>query len=314
LKVKVSIFCVFGVLWQLSFPAISQTTDSNLDAAIRSAQEWAEQNLDEDALRVLRSVDQQRVRDVFAQIEKQFQGDYVLDLAELNQTAKSLVPLLENYEETLPYALWLKTRLDYLEAADQLRPKTSPKPEPGQPPNHLPNPLAQTERELWIKKLAKRPWPKAAETYVPQLKSVFTEERIPAELVWIAEVESSFDPRARSLQGAAGLFQLMPATAKRYGLRTFPFDQRLNPEPSARAAAKYLRYLHGHFKDWRLALAAYNSGEGTVDTLLKKQKTKTFDAISTHLPAETQMYVPKMEATLFRREGMKLADLKLPAA
>ena len=312
MRFQTVILCLFCVLACLPFTALSQTADPDLDAAIRSAQQWAEQNLDEDALRVLRSVDQQRVRDLFAEIEKQFQGDYVLDLAEINQTAKSLVPLLESYEETLPYAIWLKTRLDYLEAADQLRPKTAPKPEPGQPPKHLANPAPQTERDLWIKKLAKRPWPEAAKTYVPQLKPVFVEEKIPAELVWIAEVESSFDPRARSLQGAAGLFQLMPATAKRYGLRTFPFDQRLKPEPSARAAAKYLRYLHGHFKDWRLALAAYNSGEGTVDGLLKKQKNKTFDAISTHLPAETQMYVPKIEATVLRREGLKLTDLKLP--
>jgi membrane-bound lytic murein transglycosylase D len=109
--------------------------------------------------------------------------------------------------------------------------------------------------------------------------------------------------------GAAGLFQLMPATAKRYGLRTFPFDQRLQPEPSAQAASKYLHYLYEHYKDWRLALAAYNAGEGTVDRLLKKKKQRTFDAIATDLPAETQMYVPKVEATLLRREGLKLGDL-----
>jgi membrane-bound lytic murein transglycosylase D len=101
----------------------------------------------------------------------------------------------------------------------------------------------------------------------------------------------------------------MPATAKRYGLRMSPFDQRLKPEPSARAAAKYLRYLHGHFKDWRLALAAYNAGEGTLDRLLKRHKAQTFDAIAIHLPAETQMYVPKIEATLLRREGLRLDRL-----
>ena len=79
--------------------------------------------------------------------------------------------------------------------------------------------------------------------------------------------------------------------------------------PSARAAAKYLRFLHNHFKDWRLALAAYNAGEGTVDRLLKGRKVRTFDAIATRLPAETQMYVPRVEATLLRREGIKLTDL-----
>ena len=63
---------------------------------------------------------------------------------------------------------------------------------------------------------------------------------------------------------------------------------------------------------WRLALAAYNSGEGTVQNLLKRHKATTYDAIASHLPAETQMFVPKVEATLQRREGMKLADLPPP--
>jgi membrane-bound lytic murein transglycosylase D len=210
----------------------------------------------------------------------------------------------------LPYALWLKTRLDYFEIADEFRliiPR--PKPEPGQPPKPVPNPTPQKERELWVKKIAKRPWPARAKPYVSKLKPIFAAEKIPTELVWIAEVESTFDPRARSPAGAAGMFQLMPATAKRYGLRVGMFDQRLKPEESARAAAKYLSYLYARFKDWRLALAAYNAGEGTVERLLARQKTRTFDAIATRLPAETQMYVPKVEATILRREGLKLSQL-----
>jgi len=155
--------------------------------------------------------------------------------------------------------------------------------------------------------------PKIAQPYVGRLKPIFTAEGVPPELVWVAEVESSFDPRARSPAGAAGLFQLMPATARRYGLKTsWPWDERLKPEPSARAAAQYLEYLHSRFKDWRLALAAYNAGEGTVEELLKRQKAHSFDAIATHLPAETQMYVPKVEAIVWRREGRKLAELEAP--
>ena len=64
------------------------------------------------------------------------------------------------------------------------------------------------------------------------------------------------DSYRASPQGAAGLFQLMTPTAKRFGLSTWPVDDRLKAEPSAQAAAKYLKYLHSHFHDWRLALAA----------------------------------------------------------
>ncbi len=102
---------------------------------------------------------------------------------------------------------------------------------------------------------------------------------------------------------------MMPATAKRYGLRTWLPDQRLKPEPSADAAAQYLRTLHNQFKDWRLALAGYNAGEGTVNRLLKARRVKDFDGIATRLPAETQLFVPRVEAVVLRREGVKLADL-----
>ena len=101
----------------------------------------------------------------------------------------------------------------------------------------------------------------------------------------------------------------MPATAKRFGLSRFPLDQRLSPESSAQAAAQYFRYLHDKFHDWRLTMAAYNSGEGTVQRLLDRRKTTSFDSIATHLPAETQMYVPRVEATIFRREGVRLGSL-----
>ena len=109
------------------------------------------------------------------------------------------------------------------------------------------------------------------------------------------------------------LLSTVPATAQRYGLRTWPLDQRLSPEPCAGVAAQYLKTLHGRYNDWRLALAAYNSGEGTVDKLLKRHKATNYDQIAKYLPAETQLYVPRIEATLLRREGVKLADLQTPA-
>jgi membrane-bound lytic murein transglycosylase D len=281
-----------------------------LDEVVQSADQWAKENLDDDTLRALQEVDREKVKQFFRDLAKQFHNQQVVDLGALNDTAKTILPLLERYEETAPYAAWLKTRLDYLEVADQIRRATPPPtPRPGQPPQPAPNPAPAQEREIWIKRLSARPWPESAKPFVARLKPIFAEQKVPPELVWLAEVESSFDARVRSPAGAAGLFQLMPATAKRYGLRTSPSDQRLQPEDSARAAAKYLEHLHGQFKDWRLALAAYNAGEGTVQKVLERQKAKTFDAIPTHLPAETQMYVPKVEATLLRREGVELSRL-----
>jgi membrane-bound lytic murein transglycosylase D len=281
---------------------------------MRSAEQWARENLDDDALRALDNVDRDKVRQLFAQIQKQFHGEYVVDLATLKDTVLWALPLLESSEETAPYAMWLRTRSDYLEVADQFRLiSPTPKSEPGHAVKPKPNPPPQKEREVWITKVSTRPWPPNAKPYVARLKPVFAAERVPPELVWIAEVESSFEPRARSPQGAAGLFQLMPATARRFGLKTtWPFDQRLEAEPSARAAAKYLHSLHTHFNDWRLTVAAYNAGEGTIQELLTRHRAHSFDAIATHLPAETQFYVPKVEATLLRREGSKLSELRPP--
>ena len=119
-------------------------------------------------------------------------------------------------------------------------------------------------------------------------------------------------PPARSPAGAAGLYQLMPQTARSLGLALKPADERLNAEKNAGAAAKYLKYLHGRFKDWRLALAAYNAGEGNLSTLMTRHKARTFDDVSRRLPAETQLYVPKIEATLWKREGVRLASLPAP--
>lgn len=284
------------------------TLDEDL---VKSAEQWARENLDDDALRSLQDLDRDKVRQFFAAIQKEFHGEYVLDLGSLKESARAILPILENYQETLPYAVWLKSRLDYLEVADEFRLIIpAPGTKPGQPLKPIPNPSPQKEREIWITKFTTGAWPKAAQVYVPRLKPIFIAQQVPPELVWLAELESSFDPRARSPDGASGLFQLMPAMAKRYGLRTWPLDQRLKAELSAEAAARYLRYLHGRFKDWRLALAAYNAGEGTVEDLLARQKGHSFDAIATKLPAETQMYVPKFEAILLRREGVKIDQLR----
>ena len=303
--------CVLLVVLACGLSAArAQEETYTLDDLVQSAQDWAKENLDEKVLRALQGTDQEKVRQFLADIRTRCQGEYVVDLASLRETARTVLPLLAGYEETAPYAAWLQAQMDYLDAADQFRVLIAPpKTIPGQPPRHAPNPTAQQQREVWTRLLSDRPWPANAKPLVPRLKPIFIRQKVPAELVWLAEVESSFNVTARSPVGAAGLFQLMPATAKRFGLSRTPMDQRLQPEESARAASQYLHFLHEKFKDWRLALAAYNSGEGTVQRLLDKQKLKSFDAIAPHLPAETQMYVPRIEATILRREGVRLRDL-----
>jgi len=282
------------------------------DEVIQSVEEWVRDNLDDSALDDL-GIDKDRVQQFLAELRRRFQGTYVYDLGGLKEAATQLLPVLQKSEETQPYAAWLQTRLDYFDVAEALRRQAKPEPEKVPPPP-LPNPSAQLERSIWASELKDRSRPPLAADYLPRLKQVFAAEKLPPELVWVAEVESSFNPAARSPAGAAGMFQLMPATARALSLSLRPQDERLEAEKSARAAARYLRQLHGRFGDWRLALAAYNAGESRVEALLKKTKTRSFDAIASRLPAETQMYVPKVEATLRKREGIALAELKPPDA
>ena len=280
---------------------------------IQGAQQWAQDNLDTNVLNALPRVDDPVVQQFFRDIQQRFQGDYVVDLAALRQAAQVVLPLLESSEDTQPYAAWLKAQMDYLAVADEIQLTIPPpKAETNQPPRSVPNPPPQKERELWVKKVSVSPWPASANEYVPELKPVFAAQKIPPELVWLAEVESGFDRRALSPAGAAGMFQLMPDTARRFGLSLWPRDQRYQPEPSATASAQYLKYLHDRFKDWRLALAAYNAGEGRVQKLLDRYKTDSYDGIAGHLPAETQMYVPRVEATIQQREGANLEQLPVP--
>lgn len=165
----------------------------------------------------------------------------------------------------------------------------------------------------WAKATASSPQPVQAVTLIPKLKAVFAQEGVPAELAWIAEVESRFDPDAISRSGARGLYQFMPATAEEFGLISEAGDQRNVPELSARAAARYLARLYCRFKDWPLALAAYNAGEGRVGRLLKKHQAGSFAEIAPYLPPETQVYIPKIMTTLALRENTRLGALPSPS-
>ncbi len=290
-------------------PVLAARAQIDTTDLIEQADAWVGENIDDSVLDAL-GVDRDRTRRFLDEIKKQFQGAYVYDLGAWRETATQLQPILAGFEETAPYAAWLKAHLDYFEVSEMLRQQAAPKTTNS---TLLPPPAPQVERAVWVKVLEARPPPTApANRHVARLKPLFTAEGVPAELVWIAEVESSFDARARSPVGAAGLFQLMPVTARSLGLSVgFLRDERLDAEKSGRAAARYLRHLHARFGDWRLVFAAYNSGETRVAELLRKHKARTFDGIARHLPLETRMFVPKVEATIRKRENVDLDALRM---
>src|ERR1035437_642251 len=123
--VKRCCILVFLLLGAVLSPAQDDTM--TLDEVIQSADQWAKENLNDDTLRALQEVDRAKVKQFFRDLQKQFHGEYVVDLASLNDTARAILPLLEGYEETQPYAAWLKAQLDYLDVADQFR-RTTPPP------------------------------------------------------------------------------------------------------------------------------------------------------------------------------------------
>ncbi len=135
--------------------------------------------------------------------------------------------------------------------------------------------------------------------YQNALGRILVEEQVPIELLAVAFVESRFNPLALSPKGARGIWQLMPATAARYGLTVEPLnDHRTHPEHSTRVAARYMRDLYQQFGDWKLALAAYNWGEGKVQRVIDRTGLRDFDEMARRglLPLETRNYVPAVLA------------------
>lgn len=138
------------------------------------------------------------------------------------------------------------------------------------------------------------------EPYMGWILEEVRQRGLPAELVLLPVVESGYNPFAYSHGRAAGLWQFIPATGKRFGIRqNWWYDGRRDLVDSTRAALDYLEYLNRRFKgDWLLALAAYNSGEGNVHKALRRNRKrgKPTDFWSLKLPAETREYVPRLIA------------------
>ncbi len=137
--------------------------------------------------------------------------------------------------------------------------------------------------------------------YIDMLRSVFREEGLPEDLVYMAHVESAYKPYAYSRARAKGIWQFIAETGSRYGLRRdYWIDERSDPELSTRAAAAYLKDLHEMFGDWYLAMAAYNAGEGKIQRALGRLGQVDFWAIArtSQIRLETKNYVPAILAAI----------------
>lgn len=158
--------------------------------------------------------------------------------------------------------------------------------------------------------------------YMPIFEEALEKYGLPLELKYLPVIESALRPSATSRAGAAGLWQFMIATGKRYGLEVNTLvDERRDPVKSSDAAARYLKDLYDMFGDWGLAIAAYNCGEGNVQkALLRSGDTdiKDFWAIYNKLPRETRGYVPAFIAanyimTYYCEHGIVPMEARLPA-
>jgi len=131
--------------------------------------------------------------------------------------------------------------------------------------------------------------------YDEMIRRILKEEGVPQDLIYLAQAESGFHPLALSRVGARGIWQFMASRARGYGLqRDWWVDDRQDPEKATRAAARHLKDLYHQFGDWYLAMAAYNSGPGTVQSAVKRTGYADFWELYRRnvLPRETRNYVP----------------------
>jgi len=165
-------------------------------------------------------------------------------------------------------------------------------------PTHLDDVRERFEKEMLLI-LWDRPqvllWLKRAPRFLPFISQELKKAGMPDDLKYLAIVESALLPHAGSSRGAVGFWQMLPETARKYGLTVDEFiDQRRDLFLSTPAALAYLNDLSRRFSSWTLALAAYNMGEGAVDAEIMEQKTR--DYYQLYLPLETQRFIFRLLA------------------
>lgn len=157
------------------------------------------------------------------------------------------------------------------------------------------------------------------ETYFPMFENALDRYGVPEELKYLAIVESALNPSATSRVGAAGLWQFMYNTGKLYGLEVNSLvDERRDPYKSTNAAARFLSDLYRIYKDWPLAIAAYNCGPGNINKAIARSGgERNFWKIHPFLPRETRGYVPAFTAVIYvmnyySEHGLHPAHLSMP--
>jgi membrane-bound lytic murein transglycosylase D len=143
--------------------------------------------------------------------------------------------------------------------------------------------------------------------YFPLFEEYLEKHRLPLELKYLPVIESALNPLAHSATDAIGLWQFKLHAARMFNLEVNSvLDERMDPRKSTEAACQYLEYLYSMFRDWQLALAAFNGGPGVVRNAIQRSGGKTnFWAIRSYMPQQTQDYVPAFIAAAYM---MKYAD------
>ena len=219
-------------------------------------------------------------------IDRIYRFDLEMGAGELEQTVFEKSPLDEIREISLPVDPKLKAQPNALPALGQ-----------SQLPLVL-NDAVQSFINYFTSERGRRTLVygfKRAGRYKPMISKILTEEGVPQELIYLAQAESGFSPRAVSYMAAAGMWQFITYRGREYGLNQSQWhDDRLDPEKATRAAARHLKDLYNQLGDWHLALAAYNCGPMCVDAAVRRTGYADYWQLRARnaLPRETANYVP----------------------
>ncbi|MBK9014487.1 MAG: lytic transglycosylase domain-containing protein [Saprospiraceae bacterium] len=146
--------------------------------------------------------------------------------------------------------------------------------------------------------------------YLPMIEHYLDRNGLPRQLKYLPMVESEMLPQAVSTKGAAGLWQLVPATGRALGLVVDgKLDERKDPNRSTEAAVKYLKRLHKRFGNWELALVAYNCGPGRLNRAMQQAGSQDYASVKQYLPKETQLYLARYLAATYLATYFQYHDI-----